>query len=311
MHGKNKGLIEETISKDLKPRLSKNIQNYEESEILSNLENFKENILNKSFFENDKLIIIQRTSDKILKLIEDINKINLNDTTIILVSDALEKKSKLRNYFEKNNQLICVPFYEDNNQSLTFIVQNFLKKNNLNLSQQNINIIIERAKGDRINLNNELSKIESFCKNKSKINTADILRLTNLAENYDASELVENSLTQNKNKTLKILNENNFSNEDCILILRIYLSKLKRLLNISSLLDQEKDIEKIIANYKPPIFWKEKDIIKKQLNIWQNEKIRILITTVNQLELKIKKNPSISIFLLTDFILEKTFKANN
>tara|TARA_B100001063_G_scaffold152511_1_gene142295 strand:- start:1006 stop:2001 length:996 start_codon:yes stop_codon:yes gene_type:complete len=311
LYGKNRGLIEETIKKDLEPILSKNKYNYEENEILNNPENFKENILNKSFFENDKLIIIQRATDKIFKIIEEFVEIEIEDITIILISDILDKKSKLRNFFEKNNKTVCIAFYEDTDQTLNFIVQNFLKKNKINFSQENINILIERAKGDRINLNNELSKIEYFCKNKSKIEVNDIIKLTNLSENYSASELVENSLAQNKRKTLNILNENNFSNDDCILILRIYLNKLKRLLKIQSDLKHIKSIDQVITNFKPPIFWKDKDLVKKQVKIWGDRNLNDLISNTNNLELQIKENPSISILLLTNFIIEKTLKPSS
>ncbi len=311
LYGKNRGLIEETIKKDLEPILSKNKYNYEENEILNNPENFKENILNKSFFENDKLIIIQRATDKIFKIIEEFVEIEIEDITIILISDILDKKSKLRNFFEKNNKTVCIAFYEDTDQTLNFIVQNFLKKNKINFSQENINILIERAKGDRINLNNELSKIEYFCKNKSKIEVNDIIKLTNLSENYSASELVENSLAQNKRKTLNILNENNFSNDDCILILRIYLNKLKRLLKIQSDLKHIKNIDQVITNFKPPIFWKDKDLVKKQVKIWGDRNLNDLISNTNNLELQIKENPSISILLLTNFIIEKTLKPSS
>ena len=311
LHGKNKGLIDETIQRDLKPVLSKNIYNYEENEVLNNFETFKENILNKSFFENDKLIIIQRTTDKILKIIEELLEKEIKDINIILVSDTLDKKSKLRNFFEKHKRTACIAFYEDTNQTLGLIAQNFLRKIKINLSQENINVLVERAKGDRVNLNNELIKIENFSKNRSKINLEDIIKLSNLAENYSASELVENSLAQNKKKTLNILNENNFSNDDCILILRIYLNKLKRLLRIQSDIKETNNIDQSIADYKPPIFWKDKDLVKQQIKIWRYEKIRNLITNTNNLELQIKENPSVSILLLTNFILEKTLNSNN
>ncbi len=311
LYGKNKGLIEETIQKDLKKFLPKNTYKYDENEILNNPDNFKENIFNKSFFENDKLIIIQRASDKILKIIEELKEKEIEDVAIILISDQLEKKSKLRAFFEKDKKTICIAFFEDTNQTLSFIVQNFLKKLNINLSQQNINVIVGRAKGDRASLNNELMKLESYAMNKSNINVDDILKLTNLAENYDAAELVENSLAQNQKQTLHILNENNFSNEDCIMIIRIYLNKLKRLLKILSDIKTNDDVNQAIMNYRPPIFWKEKDFVKKQVKIWKHENISELISKTNLLELQLKKNPTISIYLLTNFILEKTLNINN
>ena len=146
--------------------LCKNIHNYDENEILQNTNNFKEDILNKSFFDDKKLIIISRTTDKIFKIIEEIINKNINDISIIFKASALEKKSKLRNFFEKENELACIPVYEDNNQTLNIITRNFINKNNINLSQEIINVIIERAKGDRINLKNELTKLKYFLINK-------------------------------------------------------------------------------------------------------------------------------------------------
>tara|TARA_B100000900_G_C20453332_1_gene664112 strand:- start:26 stop:1009 length:984 start_codon:yes stop_codon:yes gene_type:complete len=305
LYGNNKGFIEETITNFLKPSLPKNIYNYDENELLKNSENFKEEILNNSFFENEKLIIIRRSSDKILNIIEDIIDKNINDISIIIVSNILEKKSKLRNFFEKNKNTICVAFYEDNQQTLGLIAQNFLKEKKLNISQQNINLLIERSRGDRINLKNELNKIEVFLKSKKSIDINDILKLTNLAENYQISEIVDNSLAKNKRKILNILNENILGIEDCISILRVFLYKLKRLLIIKNELIKNNNLENVLSTYKPPIFWKEKDLLKKQLNNWDYKNIQELIINTNEIELTVKKNPSLSVFLVTDFILQK------
>ena len=149
LYGPNSGFIEETINNVLKPNLSKNVYNYEENEILSNV--------------------------------------------------------------------------EDNYQSLSVIAQNFFKEKRIGISNQNINYIVERAKGNRINLKNELKKIENYCLNKKSIEFNEISKLTNLSENYDISELVNQCIARNKNKTLHILNENNSLFEDNILILKTFL----------------------------------------------------------------------------------------
>ena len=311
LYGNNKGFIEETINNNLKPIFSKNIYNFDETDILKEPEKFKEDILNKSFFENEKLIIISRATDKILKIIDEIIEKKISDITIILKSNVLEKKSKIRNFFEKNSNTICIPFYEDNLQTLNLIAQKFFKNKQINISQENINLLIERAKGDRLNLNNELEKIEFFSKSKKKIEIKDILQLTNLAENYNISELVDSSLARNKKKTLKIFNENNFDPDECILIIRVYLSKLKRLLKIQSEIKNTKNIDKAISSYKPTIFWKEKDIIREQIKIWSYEDIKKLIIKTNETELLIKKRPIISINIITNFILEQAIGTNN
>ena len=232
LYGNNSGLIKEIIKSKLKPFLYEKVFNYDESEIINNLDDFKEDILNKSFFDNEKLVIISRSTDKIYKIIEEIIEKKVEDLAIILISGALEKKSKLRNLFEKNKDTICIPFYEDNDRSLVSIVQNFLKEKKIQISNESINLLIQRCTGDRINLYNELQKIESFSKNRKKIDIEDIAKLTNLSENLNFNELVDNVLAKNLRKTLYILNENNFASEDTILILRIFLIKLKRLLKI-------------------------------------------------------------------------------
>lgn len=303
LYGNNSGLIQETI-RILINKISRKIFYYEEFEVLKNIESFWENILNKEFFDNEKLIIISRTSDKILKTIEEAIFKNLENISIILTSSNLEKKSKLRNFFEKNSHTICIPFYEDSIQNLAKIANNFLNEKKINLSQQNLNLIIERARGDRLNLKNELDKIEQFSKTHRKIDYFHLLKLTNLAENYDFSELIDGALSKNKKKLVRILNENNFSTEDCIIILRVYLSKLKRLLKIKNLSQNKNNIEEIINTYKPAIFWKEKKIIKQHIAFWSYEKIIDLIIDLNNIEFLIKKNQQLAIILTTNLLLD-------
>jgi len=305
LYGQNSGLIEEIIDKDLKPIFSKNIFKYDESEILSDISAFKEGLVNKSFFENDKLIIINRVSDKILDIVKEISDKKDENLKIILKSGNLEKKSKLRNFFEKSKNLIIIPFYEDTHQSLLFLAQNFFKENKIKISPQNINYIIENSKGNRINLKNELEKIKNFSQKKLSVELNEIIKLTNLAENYNISELTDQCLARNKKKTLNILNENNPSLEDNILILKSFLYKLKRLKKLKLELENKKNTDAVISSYKPPIFWKDKDMIKQQLKIWSLPQIKSLINKTNDMELLIKKNSQASNQIVNNFILEK------
>ena len=305
LYGQNSGLIEEVIDKDLKPIFSKNIFKYDESEILSDIGAFKEGLVNKSFFENDKLIIINRVSDKILEIVKEISDKKDENLKIILKSGNLEKKSKLRNFFEKSKNLIIIPFYEDTHQSLLFLAQKFFKENKIKISPQNINYIIENSKGNRINLKNELEKIKNFSQKKLSVELNEIIKLTNLAENYNISELTDQCLARNKKKTLNILNENNPSPEDNILILKNFLYKLKRLKKLKLELENKKNTDAVISSYKPPIFWKDKDIIKQQLKMWSLPQIKSLINKTNDIELLIKKNFQASNQIVNNFILEK------
>ena len=310
-YGPNIGLIEETIDKIFKPVFPKNIVNYDEAELLSNIGAFKEMIYNKSFFSDEKFIIINRASNKILDLIEELIEYKITDLKIIIKASALDKKSKLRNYFEKNKSTVITAFYEDNYQSLLQMVQNIFREKNINVSNEIINLIIERSKGNRINITNELEKILSFSKINKKIRLEDVLKLTNLSENYNISELVDQNLSKNKKKTINILNENNLNTEENILILRTFLNKLKKLKNLKINLEKNKNIELVLSSSKPPIFWKDKEIVKQQLKTLSLTEIKYLIHRVNDLELEIKKNNQISDQILNNFILENLKSTNS
>ena len=247
LYGLNSGLIEETINNTLKQNYSKNIYNYDENEIILNINNFEESILNESLFDNEKFIIINRGSDKILEIIKNLKSKNKTGLTIAIKAGNLDKKSKLRNFFEKDKTAICVPFYEDNYQTLMVIAQNFFREKKIKISPQSINCIVERSKGNRINLRNELNKILSFCSKKKSIELNEVLKLSNLADNYNFSELVDQCLAKNKKQTINILNENNQSPEDNIVIIKTFLYKLKRLQRLQIELADKKDIELVIS----------------------------------------------------------------
>ena len=219
-YGPNTGLIEEIINKNFKPIFSKNIISYDEVDVLNNIYAFKEMIFNKSFFDNEKFIIINRASDKILDTIKELINAELTDIKIIIKAEILEKKSKLRSFFEKDKYVIATAFYEDNHQSLSLILQNIFRERKIKISNEIINLLIERSRGNRINLLNELEKISSFSKGKQKISLEDIVKLTNLGENYGISELVDYCLAKNKRKTINIFNENNLNTDENILILK-------------------------------------------------------------------------------------------
>ena len=310
-YGDNEGLKEDTIKNFFVKKYQNKIHTYEEKEILDNIDDFYNNVFTKSFFDNEKLIIINRVSDKIREIIEELIEKKTEDIQFILNSKNLEKKSTLRKLFEKQKSIVCVPFYEDNNQTLNAIISQFFRDKKIPISQQLINILIERSRGDRKNLNNELQKIENFSLNKKNINLQEIIKLTNLADNYSASELVDYSLAKNTRKTITILNENNYSDEDNIIVIRTLLTKIKRLLKIHELIDERNGIDQAISSFKPPIFWKDKPLVIQQARSWKKWELKNLIYKSNEIELLIKKNSVIGKNILSDFIINNSKKINN
>ena len=304
-YGENEGQKIDVIQSNFNEFTKENTFKYNEKEIIENKQLLFENIYSKSFFENEKLIIVSEVTDKSVDLIKQIISDNISDIIIILIAKRLDKKSKIRNLFEKEKIALIVPFYEDSPQTLITIAKKILTENKINLSQENLNLIIERAQGDRINLKNELQKIVLLSKNGKKIDLNDISKLTNLSENYNVNELVDNCLCKNKRKTLNILNENIPSSEDNILILRTFLNKLKRLRKLRLNLKESNNVDQTINAFKPPIFWKDKDIIKQQIKIWELDDIETFIVDLNNTESLIKKNPQVSNQIINNMILDR------
>ncbi len=305
-YGNNEGLKKQLIEKH---KSYGEIFSYEEKEILDNENDFIENVLSKSLFEENKTIIIKRSTDKILKIIEILKQKKINDIKFILNSFSLEKKSKLRNLFEK--EFICIPFYPDTEQTLYRLAVEFFKKKNISISSININLIINKCNNDRDNLLNELNKIEYYTKNEKKLTDNDISKLTNLSENYSISELTDNCLAMNKKKIAHILNENTFTQEDCIIIIRTLLNKSKKILKLSNNFENNNDIDLTISSAKPPIFWKDKEIVKQQIYKWRPKNIKKLIFKINEIEILVKKNFNNSINIITDFLLEQSSSNSN
>ena len=302
-YGENEGYKNYLIKEVFINNFNGEIKRFEENEVLNNFEDFISSLINKSFFEQSKLIIISRASEKIMKLIDDLIDRGINDVIIVINAGILDKRSKLRSIFEKNKNLVCTPFYKEDSRALFQQANIFFKNNKIPVSQELINLIVERSSGDRMNLNNELDKISLLSLTKKKISIEDVIKLTNLAENYSISELTDNCLAKNIKKINKIFNENIFSADDCILIIRTLLSKTKRLLEIKKNTGEHKNIEEIISNYKPPIFWKDKEIVKNQLSKWNLTDTEKLIYKINQIELNIKKNYYNSLNIVSDFII--------
>ena len=301
LYGINQGYKNEIIKDKFIGFFKGEILNLEENEIIDHQTTFFEKLMNKSLFEEEKLIIVSRTTNKIFKFIEEYFEKKIDGVQLVLNAESLDKKSKLRLMFEKEKNLACIPFYEDNQQSLSTYANSFLNEKKLKISREILNIVLERARGDRGNLKNELEKIEVLSMTKKSISTEDILKLTNLSENYNIFELVDNYLAKNQKKVSKIINENNFVNDDCILIIRTLLSRSKRLLNLKIKERQNLNKDEIINSFKPPIFWKEKVIVKKQMSEWSEEEIKNKIFKLADLEILVKSNNS-GINLVSDFV---------
>ena len=303
IYGKNHGLQNQIVNNNLVNNFNGQIDKYEENEFIFNSEVIITGLMNRSLFEDKKILIISRSSDKIFNLIEELSSKNLLDIKIILKSDVLDKRSKLRSFFEKGKSIVAIPTYEDNERNLYSVVINFLNEHKIKISREAINLVINRSSGDKQNLEQELNKILNYSFSNKNITYETIEKLSNLSENYNVNELANYYLAKNTKNVARILNENNYSNEDCVLIIRTLLNKSKKLLTIIDKYNQTDNLDQVISSTKPPIFWKEKEIVKIQAKSWELDDLKSKIYELNEIETTIKTNSNNSLNIISNFFV--------
>ena len=315
LYGENLGLKKD-IRKFIKTGIEQGSNNAEilflyEDEILDDEENYYNLIYTGSLFSNKKIITIYEATDKIIKKISDIYDKYPENVFLIIFSGILEKRSKLRNFFEVNKKAICIPCYLDSEKDLEVIAQLELKKNNIMLSQEAINLLIEKSNSDRNNLRNEIGKIHSYSLNKKKLELNDIISLINFSGDYKSDIFINECLCGNIKQYKKIISELYVNTVNQILLLRILSNKIQRLIKIKAKENKSNSVDNLINAIKPTVFWKEKPLLKKQLSIWSLNNLKKIIDEINNIELLCKKNPQISKVIFFNFFSKICKKANN
>ena len=315
IYGENTGLKQDIVKSVIELKEKKNIKykqfKFEEEEIIKNQNDFFNLIFSGSLFDKKKVIFVNRTTDRLFNLISEISKKDIKDILIFFEADQLEKKSKIRNLFEKDKNLVCIACYQDNNFDLIKIINDEIKQTKIKLSTESINLLIERASGDRNNLRNEVNKLKSFALDKQMVSYDQVKELTNMVGNYQNDYIVNICLNGDKKKLNKILRENNFSFEDFLILLKIFSKKIHRLLKIKIFNRLEKNLDQIFNQIRPPIFWKEKEDVKKQVRLWNEKKLNLIIKKINEIELNCKKNHELSTNITLDFLSAVCNEVNN
>ena len=311
LYGENDGHKEEAISNYFLKDFKGEVVRYDENQILENKNLFLETCFNESLFESSKIILVSRVTSKMYEIIKELTNKKIYNKKIIFISQLLEKRSKIRQLFETEEELVCVAFYQDNISSLYKIAYNFFKTNNISISSENINLILEKCSGDRKNLQNEMNKILNFSFKKNKITKEEILKLVSSQEGENYFELIDLCLAMNHFKVINIINNNSFNKNDAIILIRSFLSRLKRLVELKKIQNKKGNIKETIDFFKPSIFWKDKEIVQKQMQFWTLERIYILIEELNTLELKFKRNYELSNNLIFDLIINTSKNANS
>jgi len=287
IYGENIGLKNEFKKQIKKNNQNSEILNLTQEEILQKKEIFFADIYNVSLFEKSKIYLINNSNDKFLDTIKEIEKNNIKDCKIYLFSDVLEKKSKLRNFFEKLKIGGSIACYGDNEITIRKIITNNLRGFK-GLTPQNINMIISSCNLDRDKLSNELNKIITFFSDKT-IEDAKLEQLLNIKVNENFNILKDEALNGNKNQTNKLLSNTQIDTEKNILYLNIINQRLNKLSEINELV-RTSSLENVLNTIRPPIFWKDKPFLLMQARKWSNKKIRNILNQTYSLEIQIKSN---------------------
>jgi len=313
-YGENKGLKDDLKNHTInfiKKNKEVEIINFNEDQLLKLNDSYYNAIQTGSLFSKTKIIIINFATNKSFDFVNFLLEKNINDVNLILISNILEKKSKLRQLGEKSTDIICVPCYYDTQKNLSIIMNNALRENKINISSESVNLLIENSGGDRHNLKNELGKIIAYAKNKKTVSFEEVKRLVNSQENLEIDEITTNCLCGNLTKFKRSLNFISFGNINHILLIKILSRKIEKLIQYQAAQKDYPNIDSLINNVKPPIFWKEKPNVKKQLEVWKNKNLNELIAEINIIEEKYKQHYDVSKIILNDFIVKLCKRANN
>ena len=281
-YGENIGLINDFKNKIKKHHKNYTILNFTQDEVLKSENLILSEIENTSLFGDKKIIFVLETTEKIYKFFENISIENINNK-IIFFANELDKKSKLRNLFEKDKEKIIVPCYKDNDATIKRLISNNLK-DYLGFNSELVEIIHNSCGNDRIKLNNEILKIKTFFSNKKLIKN-ELQKLLNLKEDNDFNLIRDASISGQKSTTNELLNSEIIEREK----LAFYIASInQRLIRLKEVEGNNK--YDAINNLKPPIFWKDKPIFLQQTKLWNKNKIDLALKKSYAVEIKIKSN---------------------
>ena len=315
LYGENYGLKKD-IQKLIKTEFNNPSTNLEilslyENDITDNEENFYNLIYSGSLFSNKKVITINNVTDKTYKTFEDILDKYPDNVTLIVFSNILEKRSKLRSLFEKDSKTLCIPCYPDNESDLRIIAKSEFTKNKISLSNESINLLVDKSNNDRNNLKNEIEKIKSFSLNKKSLEIEEVRSIINFSGEHKSDSLINECLCGNILQYKKILHEIYMNTTDQIFFLRILSNKINRLFSMKKMEGNYSNIDSLLNASKPPIFWKEKPMVKKQLTVWNLDSLNLIMAEINNTELLCKKNPQLSKMIFFNFFTKLCKQANN
>ena len=289
LYGENNGLKDDIKKSIIEKNKNKEIIRLTQDDILKNNSLLDNEIMNLSLFDDKKIILIDNITDKSFSLIE--KNVSQNNCLICLFSGVLERRSKLRNLFEKEKTLGLIPCYEDNEITLQNYIKNYLK-NIKGLNQEIINFIINNSNKSRDKIKNELDKTAVYFMEK-EINISELRQLLNLDENDNSQRLRDTAILGDKRLLNDLISKTQINEQDNMIYIRGLLNQFTKLAEILEINKTTKNLTKAIESLKPSIFWKDKPMVLGQANKWEINKIKTTINELTDAEILIKSSTDI------------------
>jgi DNA polymerase-3 subunit delta len=310
LYGENISLISEIenkITTEAKATKNLTIKKYQEEYLLQNKDIFDQLINAESLFGDQEMVVISKSTDKIIEIYDEKNAQD-NDKRIIFLSGPLTKKSKLRNLAEASTIFTCIACYNDTSEQLQSILFQKLKDNKISVSREFINSIFEINSLNRQDINDAVSKIQ-LIQNTSKITEDNLKNIFHSSENSNNFEIINFCLLGDKKNINKVLSNIYAQGINFNEILAALKYKVKKLIDILESDIANKDPNQLVESFKPPIFWKEKSMVKEQLRRWDKSELKQLMEIVYDIEVECKKNYDVSNIILQQFIVSTSNKS--
>ena len=309
LYGENSGLKEDIKLKIKDQNKKAEIFIFFEEEILKNKNILYENFANDSLFSEEKIIFLEQATDKILEQILEVLEKRNEKIKIYIFSEILDKKSKLRNLFEKDKRVAIFACYEDTEKTLiNYIVKELTGFKGL--TGEIINLIITNSGSNRKIIQNEIVKIKVFFFNKL-INKNQIIEILNIKNDSGFEEIRDTALVGKKDKINKLLSELNLLSEDSFFYLNSLNYRILKLIEIQKINETYKNHEQALESLKPHIFWKDKPIYLQQLKKWDMTKLNKAANKISYAEILMKKNSIVrNDIVIKDLIISLTEEAS-
>lgn len=244
-----------------------------------------------SLFSASKLINVSGENEARFSGIDYlINKIDSTFPNFLLLQApfSLDANSKFRKLCENSPLLACIACYSDEKDTMTALILDFLKDNNLTMEPSTLNYLAENFSGNRNSLFSELEKIKIY-KKEGKISLLEVKAIIEEDGETNILDSINNFFYLNPVSFLKEVEKlKNVGIPSSALCSAIINQCFKYIEYLQESQDQNKSVENTLR--EKFVFFKQIPTITSHLNKWNLGKINLLLFHLRDKEIEIRQN---------------------